>query len=110
MRCSLFSCGTRSRCRFKSGGELGQVKQRILSALSDFAYDRLTFSFAEEPKSGGLLHVDIHGKGRTGQHPQELELELNFRGINDVLGHGLRVLRKYEELTNPQVTPTTRRR
>ena len=39
--------------RFTTERELAEVKDRILTALADFAYDRLTFDFAEEPERAG---------------------------------------------------------
>jgi hypothetical protein len=87
--------------RFSAAGELQQVKQRILDALKDFTYDRLAFNFAEEPASGGLLQVNTHGKGRTGKSPQELDMTLNFRGINDVVGPGKRLKDWWDKVTHP---------
>jgi hypothetical protein len=87
--------------RFSAAGELAQVKDRILNALKDFTYDRLTFTLAEEPASRGLLRVNTHGKGRTGASPQELDLTLNFRGINDLLNNAMKFKQQYQRLTNP---------
>jgi hypothetical protein len=87
--------------RFSAAGELAQVKDRILNALKDFTYDRLTFTLAEEPASRGLLRVSTHGKGRTGASPQELDLTLNFRGINDLLNNAMKFKQQYQRLTNP---------
>lgn len=96
--------------RFSAAGELAQVKDRILNALKDFTYDRLTFNFAEEPASRGLLRVSTHGKGRTGKSPQELDLTLNFRGVNDLLNNAMKFKQQYQRLTNPTaVKPTTQR-
>jgi hypothetical protein len=89
--------------RFSTQRELMLVKDRILSALADFSYDRLTFNFAEEPASRGRLTVSTHGKGRVGKEPQELDFTLNFRGVNDVLRHGLKLGEWYNKLTNPTI-------
>jgi hypothetical protein len=89
--------------RFSAERELAIVKERILTALADFSYDRLTFDFAEEPASGGRLTVSTHGRGRVGDRPQELDFTLNFRGVNDVLRHGLRLGEGYKRLTNPEI-------
>jgi hypothetical protein len=87
--------------RFTTDSTLKQVRQRILEALSDFSYDRLTFNFAEEPESRGLLQVSTHGKGRVGEQPQELDFTLNIRGVNDLVKYGLGGKRGYDRLTNP---------
>jgi hypothetical protein len=89
--------------RFKTQGQLMLVKDRILTALADFSYDRLTFSFAEEPESRGRLTVSTHGRGRVGKEAQELDFTLNFRGVNDVLRHGLKLGEWYKKVTNPTI-------
>jgi hypothetical protein len=100
--------------RFAAAGELNLVKERILNALKDFTYDRLTFTFAEEPASRGLLQVNTHGKGRTGPRPQELDMTLNFRGINDAVDLGNWFKGLWDKLTHPTakarapLTATTR--
>jgi hypothetical protein len=94
--------------RFSAAGELQEVKQRILDALKDFTYDRLTFNFAEEPASRGLLRVNTHGKGRTGKRPQELDMTLNFRGVTDLLNNAVKFKQQYQRLTNPTARPTTK--
>jgi hypothetical protein len=91
----------RSDPRFSTDSQLKQVRQRILEALSDFSYDRLTFNFTEEPESRGLLQASTHGKGRVGEHPQELDFTLNVRGVNDLVKYGLQGKRRYDQLTNP---------
>jgi hypothetical protein len=87
--------------RFTAAGELQVVKERILNALKDFTYDRLTFTFAEEPASGGLLKVNTHGKGRTGPHPQELDMTLNFRGISKAVDIGGQFKQLWDKITHP---------
>jgi hypothetical protein len=46
--------------------------------------------------------VSTHGKGRAGSK-QELDLTLNFRGINDVLNQGLKLGQWWQRLTNPEI-------
>jgi hypothetical protein len=89
--------------RFTADRELAEAKRRILEALADFEYDRLTFDLAEEPAAGGRLSVNTHGKGRVGRRPQELDVTLNFRGINDVLNEGLRLGQWWQRVTNPEI-------
>jgi hypothetical protein len=89
--------------RFTTDAQAKLVKQRILGALADFSYDRLTFDFAEEPDTGGRLSVSTHGKGTVGERPQELDFTLNFRGVNDVLKHGLQLKEWWDKLTNPEI-------
>lgn len=89
--------------RFTADAELAETKRRILGALADFSYDRLNFSFAEEPEAGGRLTVNTHGKGRVGGRPQELDVTLNFRGVNDVLNEGLLWGQRWQRLTNPTI-------
>jgi hypothetical protein len=51
--------------------------------------------------------VNTHGKGRTGASPQELDMTLNFRGINDLLNNAMKFKQQYQRLTNPTAKPTT---
>jgi hypothetical protein len=89
--------------RFAAERELKIVKDRILTALSDFTYDRLSFSFAEEPESRGRMTVSTHGTGRTEAGKQELDFTLNFRGVDDILKYGLRGSERWNQITNPTI-------
>ena len=93
----------KSDTRFTSYKDLAEAKRRILEALADFEYDRLTFDLAEEPAAGGRLSVNTHGKGRVGRRPQELDVTLNFRGVNDVLNEGLKLGQWWQRVTNPEI-------
>ena len=58
------------------------VSERILGALRDFAYSELSFEFV--PGANDLkMSVHTRGKGRT--VPQELDLTVNFNGLDDLL-------------------------
>ena len=93
----------KSDARFTAAGELAIVKDRVLAALADFSYDRLSFSFEEEPEAGGLLRAETYGKGRVGQQPQEIGLTLNFRGINKLIKPALKGREWWQRLTNPEL-------
>jgi hypothetical protein len=91
-----------SESRSTAAGELTLVKDRVLAALGDFSYQRLSFTFEEEPvNEGGLIRVHTYGRGRTGEHPQEIGLTVNFRGINKLIPPAMRLREWWNELTNP---------
>lgn len=92
-----------SDARFTAAGELAVVKDRVLAALGDFSYDRLSFSFEEEPETGGLLRAETYGKGRVGERPQEIGLTLNFRGVNKLTKPALKMREWWQRLTNPEL-------
>jgi hypothetical protein len=64
------------------------VKQRIVDSLADFAYEQLTFDLLAQD---GHLTLRTHavGKGRT--VPQELDLELNLNGFDELVETALDV-------------------
>src|SRR2546430_1473705 len=97
-RRSRFAWKSVTRFCSTSDCRLNLVKQRLLEALTDFSYDRLTFDFEEAPADGGLMKVNTHGKGRQGAKPQELDLTLNIRGVNDSVKYALRGKQKYDQL------------
>lgn len=57
----------------------GVVEERILGALADFAYRRLTLAVGRDPQ----LRLELAGRGR--RVPQELTIVLNVRGITQRL-------------------------
>jgi len=74
---------------YKHAGQIGgegdigaQVQDRVTQSLHDFQYE--TLSFVVEVEDGEpVLRVTTAGKGRT--VPQELNLEVNFRGIGPLV-------------------------
>lgn len=73
--------------RFRSDKNFALVKQRVVDALRDFQYDRLGLELQNDQERPGALtaRLKVHGKGRTGPKPQELDLTFNFTGVDEVL-------------------------
>jgi hypothetical protein len=73
--------------RFRSDKNFALVKQRVVDALRDFEYDRLGLELInDEERPGGLTaRLKVHGKGRTGPKPQELDVTFNFIGVDELL-------------------------
>ena len=67
------------------------IKTRILSAISDFAYDRLELRFQPESK-GNRSTFFLSGKGRHGKDPQEiggLTVNVNSDGLAGLIQLGI---------------------
>jgi hypothetical protein len=64
-------------------GEVGAMVQgRVVQALQDFQYQELSFVVQLE-EGEPVLRVKTHGQGRV--VPQELHLEVNFRGVGPLV-------------------------
>ena len=68
--------------RFAKDETMVQVKDRIISAMRDFAYDTLRVRF-EPDGSDAIARVHVSGRGRQGDDPQEITLDLNVSGLQD---------------------------
>ncbi len=83
-------CGSRTSRRPASrwtrptrGGQdpnFAQVKRVLEGAARDLEYDRLKIDLDADDAGTLVARVDVHGKGRTGEHLQELFLTWNFAG------------------------------
>jgi hypothetical protein len=61
-----------------------QIKQRVVEALSDFEYDRLTARLESDGGEGLSAFVRTSGRGRTGAR-QALDYELRIHGLDGLL-------------------------
>ncbi len=69
--------------RFAHDPQMQPVKQQILDAMGDFAYDKLRADFTR-PEGNLLVVIQIQGCGRGGAR-QPLDITINYRGLE----HGL---------------------
>jgi hypothetical protein len=71
--------------RFDRDPALVAVKNKIVAALQDFEYSKLKTDFVREGRDF-IARVQMAGKGRRGEKPQEFEgLNWNFRGFDKLL-------------------------
>lgn len=75
--------------RFKQQPELSQVKTRMMVAMRDFQYDVLKVDFKSDGNKGLVASVQVHGKGRTGDKPQEVYLTVNTTGLDQLFNEVL---------------------
>ena len=62
------------------------IRRRVLAAMEDFEYRRLTMNVSDE----GTSRVRARVVGRGKRMPQELDMTLNFRGVQPLLDHAVR--------------------
>lgn len=63
------------------------LHRRVLAAIEDFEYRRLSLDVVGQ----GTRHVRARVVGRGKRMPQELDVTLNFRGVQPLLDHALRL-------------------
>jgi len=81
----------RSDRRFETDEQMQIVKQRLVEALVDYAYDTLTLDLLPEPE-GILLRIATSGRGRRGDPPQEIGgLTINVHNMDLVLSRLLSI-------------------
>lgn len=75
------------------GGE--QVQRDVVEAITDFQYDVLRARLQRDPAGDGRMvaRIKIAGRGRAGRR-QPLELDLNVRGLEDLLNAYLGLQRR----------------
>jgi Dicarboxylate transport len=76
---------TQTDPRFATDERMKVVKDRTIAALRDFDYSWLRFDFVRND-SGLTLRVSTNGKGHTGgPNAQEVTLDVNVNGFDDLL-------------------------
>lgn len=63
------------------------IRRRVLAAIEDFEYRTLTMNISDE----GTRRLRARVVGRGKQMPQELDVTLNFRGVQPLLDHAVRL-------------------
>lgn len=63
------------------------LRRRVLAAMEDFEYRTLTMNLSDE----GTKRVRARVVGRGKRMPQELDMTLNFRGVQPLLDHAVRL-------------------
>lgn len=63
---------------------LNEVRDRLVAALQDFAFSRLVIELVSQP-DGVSARVETTGVGRTGPQPQEVDLNLNMNGFDQLV-------------------------
>lgn len=76
--------------RFAKDPMYSQVKTRIMAALKDFQYNVVKVDFKPD-KEGVVATVSIQGKGRVGEKPQELNLNIAASGLDRLLSDYLAI-------------------
>jgi hypothetical protein len=83
--------------RFRTDETMRAVKQRLIDALRDYAYDALRFDLVPE-RDGLMLRVFTKGRGRQGSSPQEIGgLTVNVHDIDGVIAGLLSVRRAIDQ-------------
>jgi len=78
-----------------TAGDGAAIRERVAGALADLDFSKLTVTLSP-PGAGPEVRIVLSGRGHD--HPQELHLAVNLRGLRDTF-------HRFMKLTTPRSAP-----